>query len=77
VLVLELLQATHLGRQQTVILLFPVKICRLADAGIAADIRHRHPVNALLENKRLLGVRKPRGLHRSPLLPAGDHREKL
>ncbi len=29
-----------------------------------------HPVRAVLQNKRLLGVRKLRGLHRSPLLPS-------
>src|SRR2546423_10416969 len=56
VLILELLQTTHLGRQQTVVLLFPIEVGRLADSSLAADIRHRHAVRSLLENKRLLGV---------------------
>ena len=36
----------------------------MADLGLAADIRHRHPVSSLLENKRLLGIQKIRGLLR-------------
>lgn len=36
----------------------------------------QQPVRSLLENERLLGVRKPRCLHRLPLLPAqGLHAE--
>jgi hypothetical protein len=50
---------------------------RLANPRPAAKLRHRHTVSTLLENERLLGVRKPRCLHRSPLLPArGNHRGK-
>src|SRR5579871_3892472 len=70
VLILELLQPAHLIRQQPVILLLPVEIRRLADPGLAADLRHRNPVTALLQNERLLRVRKLRRLHRFPLLPS-------
>ena len=38
ILVLELLQPPHLGRQQTVILAFPIEIGRLANSRLAADI---------------------------------------
>ena len=41
VLVLELLQPPHLGRQQPVILLLPIEIRRLADPRLAADIGGR------------------------------------
>jgi transposase len=41
-------------------------------AGLAADVRHRHPVAALLQNERLLRFRKLRCLHRLPLLPARE-----
>src|SRR5579871_5687541 len=60
VLILELLQPAHLIRQQPVILLLPVEIRRLTDPGLAADLRHRNPVTALLQNERLLRVRKLR-----------------
>lgn len=53
VLLLELLQPAHLGRQQTVLLL-PIDLGRLADPGFAADLRHRTPVAALLQDERLL-----------------------
>src|SRR5437899_4566668 len=33
-------------------------------------------IGALLQNERLLGVRKPRCLHRSPLLPARESMRK-
>ena len=39
-------------------------------AGLAADIRHRHSVSALLQNKRLLGVRKLRCFHGLRSFPA-------
>src|SRR5437763_1737828 len=52
-----------LTRGKSVILLLPVEVGRLADPGLAADIGHRNPVRTLLQNKRLLGVRKRRGLH--------------
>jgi hypothetical protein len=58
VLVLELLQPPHLSWQQTIVLLLPIEVGRLADASLAADIHHRHAVGALLQDKRLLGVRK-------------------
>ncbi len=48
VLVLELLQPPHLGRQQAVVLSLPIEVGRLADPGLAADIRHRYAVGALL-----------------------------
>ena len=80
VLVLELLEPAHLGRQQTVILLVPIKVSRLADPGLAADIHHRHTVGALLVNKRLLGVRKSETFEAFIALRSsqpGNHRGKL
>src|SRR5215217_6550831 len=68
----SMLQPPHLGRQQAVILVLQVKIGRLADAGLTAHIRHGHAVGTLLQDKRLLGVRKSRCLHRPPLLPARE-----
>ena len=44
VLVFELLQSTHLGRQQTVIFALPVEIGGLTDSGLAAVVGHRHPL---------------------------------
>src|SRR3954451_782246 len=76
VLVLELLQPAHLGRQQPVVLLLPIEVGRLANTGLAANVRHRHSIGALLQNERLLGVRKSRCLHRSPLLPARESARK-
>src|SRR6476469_2447494 len=70
VLILKLLQPPHLSGQQSIELLLPIEIGCLADPSLAADVRRRHSVTALLQNKRLLGVRKLRDLHRSPLLPA-------
>src|SRR5205085_7130795 len=70
VLVLELLEPPHLRRQQAFVLLLPIEVGSLADPGLTADIRYRYAVSTLLENERLLGVRKPRSLHRSRLLPA-------
>src|SRR5262245_55015466 len=35
-----------------------VRIGRLADAGFAADVSHRHAIGALLQNERLLGCPK-------------------
>ena len=72
ILVLELLEPPHLRRQQAIVLPLPVEVGRLADPGLRAGIRHRHAVCSLLQNKRLLGVRKSRGLYRSPLLPARE-----
>lgn len=45
---------------------------KLAGPGLAADLRHRNPVTALLQDERLLGVRKLRSLHRPSLLPARE-----
>ena len=42
----------------------PAETGRLADAGLAANIRHRHAIGALLENERLLRLRKSLRLHR-------------
>jgi len=56
VLLLKLLEAAHLRRQQAIILLLPVEVGCLADPGLAADLRHRHAVLVLLEDERLLGV---------------------
>jgi hypothetical protein len=56
VLLLKLLEAAHLRRQQPVVLLLPVEVGCLADPGLAADLRHRHAVRVLLEDERLLGV---------------------
>jgi hypothetical protein len=48
----------------------------VADPGLAADLGDRHAVTALLQNERLLGVRKFRGFHRLPLRPAGGIRQR-
>lgn len=45
-------------RAATRILLAPIEIRRLADPCLPADLCHRHAVIALLQNERLLGVRK-------------------
>jgi len=56
VLILELLQPLHLGRQQTGILLLPIEGGRLADPGLPTDLGNRRAFLALLDDKRLLGV---------------------
>jgi hypothetical protein len=53
VLILELLQPPHLGRRQTVLPLLPVEVGRPTDPGLAAEVRHRHSLNALLEGTPL------------------------
>jgi len=65
--VLKLLQALHLGRQQPGILLLPVEVGRRTDPGLAADLRHRCPFLALLDDERLLRVRKLARLYAVPL----------
>lgn len=70
------LEPSHLGRQQPVILLLPIEIRRRADPRLATDVRNRHPVRTLLQNKRFLGLRKLLGLHRPSLLPAGKSARK-
>ena len=70
----ELLQPLHLGRQQTGILLLPVEIGRLADPRLAADLRNRPPVFALLDDERLLRVRENARLHPIPLLSQPEKR---
>ncbi len=51
----------------------PVEVGRLAGAGLASNFRRRHAIRTL----RLLGVRKPERLHRSPPTQPGNHRGKL
>lgn len=46
------------SRQQAVVLLLPVEVGRLAAPGLAANVRNRDLILALLQNKRLLGIRK-------------------
>ncbi len=58
----------HLGRQQAGILFLPVEVGCLADAYLAADLGKRRALFALLDDERLLRVRKLRCLHVSPLL---------
>ena len=53
ILILELLQPLHLGRQKAGILLLPVEGSRLADACLAADLSYRRAVFALLDDERL------------------------
>lgn len=53
ILVLDLLQPTHLVRQQPAIALLPVELGRLADPGLAADLRDRRASLALLQDERL------------------------
>jgi hypothetical protein len=50
--------------------ILPIEVGRLADPGLPADLRHRHAIIALLQDERPLRLRKPRCLHRSPLLPS-------
>src|SRR5690606_6504355 len=57
-----------LVRQQTAIPLLPVEISRLADPGLAADLRHRRAFLTLLQDERLLRLRELRCLHRLPTL---------
>ncbi len=69
VLVFELLQLLHhLRRQHAGILLLPIEVGRLADARLAADLGNRDTFITLLQNERLLRVRKLRCLHRPPFL---------
>ncbi len=68
VLVLELLQLLHLRRQHAGIFFLPIEVGRLADPRLAADLGNRHTFITLLQNERLLGVRKLRCLHRLPFL---------
>src|SRR4029078_10009798 len=55
-----------------IVALLTIEVVRRADAGLAADVSHRNPVAALLQNERLLRFRKLRCLHRLPLLPARE-----
>jgi hypothetical protein len=72
ILIFETLQSRHLVGQQTRILLTPIELRRLADPGLLASLRHRHTVVALLQNKRLLGVRELRCLHASAPFPSRE-----
>jgi hypothetical protein len=74
VLVFELLEPLHLGRQQTCILLLPIEVCRLADASLAADLGNWCAFLALLDDERLLRVQKLRCLHLIPLLSQPGNR---
>ena len=74
VLVLELLQPPHLGRRRPIVLPLPIEIRRLAYPSFPADIRHRHSVSSLLQNERLLSVRKSRCFRSSQ---PGNWRGKL
>ena len=67
-LILELLEALHLARQQTGIFLLPVEVGRLRDPCFAADLGHQRAFLALLQNKRSLRFRELRCLHRSQLI---------
>jgi hypothetical protein len=62
----------HLRRQQPSVLLLPVEVCRLADPSLPADLRHRCSFLALLNDERLLRVRKIRCLHATPPCPAKE-----
>ena len=46
VLVPNLLQLLHLRRQQPVMLLLPVEVGCLAEAGPPADLRYRNPIGS-------------------------------
>jgi hypothetical protein len=85
VLILELLEPLHLGRQQARLPLLPVEVCRLADpldqslnASTPADLGNRCAFLALLDNERLLCVLKLRCLHVIPrLYQPENHSGKL
>ena len=53
--------------------LLPIEIGRLANPSLPADVGDGNPVSALSEYERLLRVRKLRGFHRLPLLPAREN----
>lgn len=61
-------------RQQTVAVLLPVEVGRLAEVGLAADICYRHAVGVLLKNERVLRVQKLLCLHRLALPQPGNLR---
>jgi hypothetical protein len=43
VLILQLLETPHLGRQQAIVLLLPVEVRRMADAGLTTNICYQMP----------------------------------
>lgn len=67
-------QPPHLGRRRPIVLPLPIEIRRLAYPSFPADIRHRHSVSSLLQNERLLSVRKSRCFRSSQ---PGNRRGKL
>jgi hypothetical protein len=68
ILVLHLPQPAQLADAEVGILLLPIEKGRLADAGLPADIRHRHAALRLPQRVRYLLLGKRRPLHRSLLL---------
>jgi hypothetical protein len=58
---------------------FQLKVGRLADPGLPADLLNRHAVITLPDDERLLGVRELRCLHRglSSVQPDESHRKTL
>ena len=73
VLVFELLQLLHLGWKKPGVSFLPVKVGRRTDPGFATDLRDSRAVLALLDNERLLRVRKFARLHcDSAPLPARE-----
>src|SRR3954452_19910253 len=51
VVIFKLLQPPHLRRLHAIVALLPIEVGCRADTGLAADVRHRHPVAALLQNE--------------------------
>ena len=74
VLVLQLLQPPHHVTQQAFVLLLSIEVRRLRNTRLAADLRNGMPYRTLLQNQRLLRVRKLGCLHRFPLLPVREIR---
>jgi hypothetical protein len=62
----EWLQPAHLRRLRATVLLLPIKVGRLADAGLPANLRNRNAAVPLLQNERILGVRELGRFHRPP-----------
>jgi len=60
VLVFKLRRPPHLVEQKARILLLRAEVGRLADPGLAADLRDRRPVFALLDDERLSRAPEPK-----------------
>jgi transposase len=60
------------GGLQAFVFSLPIEIGRLANAGLPTTVSDRNAVGSLLQDERLLRVRKFRRLHRLPLPPTEE-----